>query len=31
MKLTYRQKKEYTQNEQKMINLCKILDEAYVI
>lgn len=31
MKLTYIQKKEYTQNEQRMINLCKELDEAYEI
>ena len=29
MKLTYQQKKEYTDNEQKMINLCKEIDEAY--
>lgn len=31
MKLFYLEKKERTKNEQKMINLCKELDEAYVI
>ena len=31
MKITYIQKKEYTENEQKMISFCKEIDEAYRI
>lgn len=31
MKLIYHQKKEYTENEQKVLKVSRELDEAYVI